>query len=323
MNNDDYFIKIEKIPIITKLNKKSKYYDDFKNLVNMYASSLDVGALVREIGFTPHNFSNHCRDIYKILSDILPDKFYKVYNKGSNLFLLLTAVLMHDYYMSQDASEEARRKHSELGKKFVEKEIFGKENTPLKMYCSKEFGEALADVIYAHSDIKDEHGGIDTYTFEKILEKYSDKRKKVKVDGEELNVPFVAGLLRFADELDISYERIEGTGYEGKINTEESKMHYEICKYFRPVQNRKDEEISIEIFEKEFENVPDDDKPAIAGQIINRFIKIKKEFDYLRKEVFFNNLYTKSEIWTIEKISLMNEEVYKEWIKKKVNGSIL
>lgn len=317
MSNDS-FIKIKEIPIITKL-KKGKYYDDFKNLVNLYAPSLDFGAVRREVGFTPHNFSNHCRDIYKILSDILPEKFYKVYNNGSNLFLLLTAVLMHDYYMSYDSSEEARRQHSKLGKEFVEEAIFGKENTPLKMYCSKEFGEALADVIYAHSDIKDEHGGIDTYTFKDILEKYSDKKKKIKVGGEELNVPFVAALLRLADELDISYERVEGTDYEGKINTEESKMHYEICKYFKPIQNRKGEEISIEIFEREFENVLDEDKPAIAGQIINRFIKIEKEFDYLRKEVFINNLYTKDEIWTIEKVSLMNEEVYREWIKKKVN----
>lgn len=318
MRKDNSFIKIKEIPIITKL-KKSEYYDDFKSLVNAYAPSLDFGAVMREIGFTPHNFSNHCRDIYKILSDILPEKFYKVYNKGSNLFLLLTAVLMHDYYMSQDSSEEARRQHSKLGKEFVEEAIFGKENTPLKMYCSKEFGEALADVIYAHSDIKDEHGEIDTYTFKDILEKYSNKRKKLKVGEEELNVPFVAALLRLADELDISYERVEGTDYEGKINTEESKMHYEICKYFRPIQNHRGEEISIEIFDREFENVLDEDKPAIAGQIVNRFIKIEKEFDYLRKEVFINNLYTKDGIWTIEKVSLMSEEVYREWIKKKVN----
>ncbi len=311
--------KIEKLYVIEKLKKHEGFYDRFSAIVNQYSTFLDSGALIREIGFTPHDFSHHCYDIYEILGRILPENFYNKYNNGSNLFVLLVAVLMHDVSMSQDASGEARRKHSELGKKYIESEIFEKEDSHLAIYCGKDYAGALGDIIYSHSDIKSESGEIIQYTFEEIVDKYTDSSNFVTVDSEEINVPFLAGVLRLADELDISYNRVKHIGYKNKVNTFESEMHYKICDYFGWVQVKRERphELYIEVYEQQFDILPECDRSTVAGQIIDRFLKVKKEFDIIYKEVLSSTKFASDGIWTIDRIVLKDESKYMEYVKKK------
>lgn len=311
--------KIKDLKVIKKLEEHEEYYERFKILVNDYGNNLDTGAIVRDIGFTPHDFSHHCKDIYEILGYILPNEFYTAYPEGSNLFLLLTAVLLHDISMAQDSSESARRNHSELSKQYIEKEIFEKDNTALNKYCGKDFAEALGEIVLAHSDIKGENGEINKFTFREVVAKYADRSNYVTVKNEELNVPFLAAVLRLADELDISYHRIESTDYKNKVNTEDSKKHYQICEYFRQVQINEDKphELLLKVVEQQFEALPDTDKPAIAGQIVDRFLKIKGEFNYLYKEVLSSNKFAANGIWNIDAIKLKDEKKYREHVKKK------
>ncbi len=310
--------KIKDLPIILKLSGYKKYYEKFKVLVNDYADSLDSGALIREIGFTPHDFSHHCRDIYEILGYILPDSFFDVYANGVNLFVLLVGVLFHDISMSQNASEEARRRHSELGKEFVIREIL-QEGSSLNRNCERAFAKAIGEVIYAHSDIKGVYGETVKYTFKEIVEAYADRSNFTTVDNEELNVPFLAAVLRLSDELDISYKRVQGISYKDKVNIEESKSHYEICDYFNQVQlhPNKPHELSVEVLDYVFDNLSKEDKPTIAGQIIDKYLKIKKEFDTLYKEVLSSNKFAAQGIWDIEHIQLKDEEKYRDFVKKK------
>lgn len=309
--------KIENLNVVKELKKNEELYKKFENLVNHYADILDSGAIVREVGFTPHDFSHHCRGIYNVLDEILPSKFYEVYSRGNNLFILLVAVLLHDISMAQDCSEKGRRNHSCQSQKYIRDEALSKSDTVLKSNCRREFVEALGDVIYAHSDIKAENGEVSTKTFEDVVKRYKDNSDSF--EGEVINVPFLAAILRLADELDISYSRIEGTGYENKVNNADSQPYYEICEYFKPVQWHKEKpyELSIEVYDLVFEKLQEEQRPAIAGLIIERYLKIKKEFENLYSIVLSNTKYAGGGIWNIEKIVLKDEGKYSDYVKKK------
>lgn len=309
-------MSIEEIKIIKKLKTNKKYYDFFETLVKDYSEYINTGAIKRDIGFTPHDFKHHCIDLYLILSKILPEKFYKKYSKGSNLFVLLTGVLFHDIIMAESSDAESRRKHSEDGKKWIEDEIFSNGDTSLKRNFEKELASALGDVILAHSDVKDEDGEIIRHTFLEVFDNNKDELKIV--NEEEINVPYMAAVLRLADELDISYKRVEGTGYERKSNTDESRLHYEICKYFEPIKVS-DHCIEIVVLNQEFERVPEEDKPTIAGYIIERYIKIKNEFDVLYSKVLSSNKFADGGIWNIDRIKLKDEQKYRDYLKKKLS----
>lgn len=310
---------IKKLKIIRELKKHDDYYKKFENIVDFYSQILDNGAVQRDVGFTPHDFTHHCKNIYEILGNILPKAFYSKYSNGSNLFLLLTAVLLHDISMALDGSMEARRAHSKSGKDYVIKQIIEEEGSCLNINCRKSFVDALGDIIYAHSDIKDDNDNIIVHTFVEIVNKYNERNDMKTVGDEELNVPFLAALLRLADELDISYKRVEGTGYKSKKIEESSMKHYLVCEYFEQIQLHKNNPyvLSIEVIESVFMNVPEADKTAVSGQIIGKYVKIKKEFELLYNTVLSNNKYVPKELWGIERVQLRNEEIYKDYIKKK------
>jgi hypothetical protein len=322
---DRYFDEIKDFKVVSKLEiMNGELYEKFKNLVGFYGKILDSGAFNREINFTPHNFSNHCRDIYEILDIILTDEFWKKYPKGSNLFLLLCAVLLHDIIMAENMDAESRRNHSVTGKKYINDKIFEKDNI-ISNNIEMAFAQSLGDIILAHSDVKDGNENVVQYTFKEVVELYSNGDKDVSVKGESLNVPFLAALLRLSDELDISYKRVEGTGYEQKVITGDSRRHFEICEYFNMVQihNERPYELSLEVFDEKFNNLTDSEKTSMAGEIINRYQKIKREFDVIYKEVLSNNVFVSEKLWVCKDIKLKNKKYYEELIKKKESLRVL
>ncbi|MDE5778205.1 MAG: HD domain-containing protein [Lachnospiraceae bacterium] len=330
-----YIDKIKNLKIIKKLKKSEngkEFYSKFEALVNTYAEILDSGAELREIGFTPHDFSHHCRDMYEILGIILPDGFYKKYRCGQSLFLLLVAVLFHDIGMIEKMDDEVRRRHSELGKEYILREINSKRDTVLKSNIVHEMIEPLGNIIMAHSDIKSESGEVERHTFDELLKKLGDNWK-ITVQNEEINIPFIAAVLRLTDELDISYERIENTGYQKKDNIESSKIHFMLCEYFKKIQrsNERPNVLKINIYDDKFNRLQSDSEKnnvnvssaqygkaaSIAAQIIDRVEKIKKEFEELNRMVLSKIQYSSTEIWDIKEIELQNENRIREIIKSK------
>ena len=234
-----------------------------------------------------------------------------------NLFLLLTAVLLHDYSMSQDMDSAARREHSKKSMEYIKDEMFRKQDSLLVQNCDKGLGDMLGDIIYAHSDIKSETGGIEKFTFLEIVKKYEDRKNNKHMGKEEINVPFLSAILRLADELDISYKRIENTRYKEKKNIEESMLHYRICEFFDEIQiHNHSRSLSIEVIDGVFDAIEEESKPAIAGQIIEKYLKVKREFDVLYREVLSKNRYIEGGIWEIEKIELKDESKFREYVKK-------
>jgi len=296
---------IDQIEIVKKI-QGTRFEQSFINLVNFAAPELEKGPSLSEIGFTPHDFSHHCRNIYMILTRMLPEKFYDEY-KEENVFVLLVAVLFHDWGMTVEWSPEIREKHSEISKQYILQSFINNDvQSVIKLNIKSNYVEYISDIIYAHSDLK-RNGVIDKRTFVEVCQKYEEAGVETKGENETINVPFLAALLRLADELDISYDRIENIDYVKRANVPASYEHFKLCEMFKMVQksNSDDRTLIIQMEKGKYDVGEDFEKATRAAQILERYNKILKEFDEMKTRVLCNTMHVKSsEVWKINKISL-------------------
>lgn len=324
---EDNYTKIEQIGIIQKL-KGTKFNNNFINLVNYVGEILDNGPVLREIGFTPHDFSHHVKDIYLLLDKMIPEGFYAKYNAGENLFVLLTGALFHDYGMIKQWNDEIRLQHSRIGRDLF-REALANPDGVIKQFIELKYSVYIEDIIYAHSDIKAQDG-TRVETFREICEKYENQDYRHKGEREEINVPFLAALVRLADELDITYERIENINYNQINNLPSSLQHFMLCEMFREVQiSRSGENLTIvvdetkcnlQLLKKKEADISEDEILKLATQaanILERYEKIRDEFRTLNELVLRNTSYSSEEIWKIRKINLDKYDDLVEAAQKK------
>ena len=145
---------------IKKMKESNR--ERFGNIVKEYAERLnrvvnDGGAV-----YTLHDFDHHCCNLYKIISEVI---LYEeaAFNGGEKaisdweLYLLNLAVLLHDLGMTQYV-DLARDNHSVVSAQKI-KEDYRNPSNPLsegKSGLSKNDIDALALIVQAHSDVKDE-----------------------------------------------------------------------------------------------------------------------------------------------------------------------
>lgn len=328
----EYYSLIEEMPIVKRL-EGTKFKDSFVNLVKYAAPILEKGPSLSSIGFTPHDFCHHVKDIFSLLDKMLPEAFYEKYNAGENLFVLLTGALFHDIGMPKEWSEEVRARHSEIGKQEFLKP-FKENNTDsvIKQNIEAMYSDYIGDIIYAHSDIKLEDGSR-IETFREIYNKYEGLEYSTKGKQEEINVPFLAALVRLADELDITYDRIENINYLGSNNLQSSLQHFRLCELFKEIQPSKNEDAliivvdeskcNLQLLDQIAEENADNAQEAIlklateAANILERYEKIRGEFKMLDELVFRNTSYSSDEIWKIRRIELAKIDKLIEAAKKK------
>ena len=293
------------------------YFDRFKSIASAYEEIINSGPAIRPIAFTPHCYK-HCNNVFKIAEMILPESFYN--QRGDNIFVLAISILFHDLAMAYDGTMEARFKHSTLSAELVKKEMLSKANTVLKSFLpDKNMRGHITDIIAAHSDTKSDTGSIICKTFVELIDKYDSKRKHpTRGNYEEINVPFLAAILRIADELDIDGNRVKDTGHESKNMSDESREHHLLCELFSVPILKKDKPtyISLKVDDDKFDELTEDKKIQAAVSIIARFEKIKSEFKILRDRVFINANWTLPD-WKYEEIELDDEQCYRCWMAKK------
>lgn len=306
------------MPIVKRL-EGTIFKSKFANLVNYAAPILDRGPALSTIGFTPHDFSHHVKDIYSLLDKMLPKAFYDKYNNGENIFVLLTGALFHDIGMTKEWSEEVRKQHSKIGRE-VFLEPFGKNkvDSVIKQNVEMRYSKYIGDIIYAHCDIKLDNGS-KIETFREIYDKYENIPYNTRGEHEEINVPLLAALVRLADELDITYERIENIDYLETNNLPSSLQHFRLCELFKDIQLGKHDDTLVIIVDedkcnlqllKEENNDAHDEQNSIlrlateAANILEKYEKIQEEFKMLNELVLRNTRYSSDEIWRIRKIVL-------------------
>lgn len=209
------------IQCIEKMEKE--YFDRFEEIVKEYSVKLSDRVIMNGSAFTLHDFEHHCFNIYKIISEILFDEelIYK-HDYGISqreLFVLNLSVLFHDIGM-YNVLGATRENHSLKSAEYIQKE-YDDSRSVLRKKADLTNNElkALKSIVAAHSDIKD--GSVkDEYNGMKSLDlkDYTAKQGKIRAR-------FLAGVLRLADELDISSDRL-GTG-EIEQQIEEGIEKYE------------------------------------------------------------------------------------------------
>ena len=301
------------IQCIEKMEKE--YFDRFEEIVKEYSVKLSDRVIMNGSAFTLHDFEHHCFDIYKIISEILFDEelIYK-HDYGitqRELFVLNLAVLFHDIGM-YNVLGATRENHSIKSAEYIQNE-YDDSRSILRKKADLTNNElkALKSIIVAHSDIKD--GSVkDEYNGMKSLDlkDYTAKQGKIRAK-------FLAGVLRLADELDISSDRLgmgeieqqieEGIEKYEKLrkreNTEINQKELEQWEGFRvslehwkrlhlisSVQRNADGKTIEILIDDDYVTVCLDDgktEKSVARECIEIYKTVEKKFNEV-KEIAFN-----------------------------------
>ncbi|MGI6672580.1 MAG: HD domain-containing protein [Christensenellales bacterium] len=185
---------------------------------------LDSKDAVQKTFYTPHDFSNHCFNVYINLDTILQAGGYDYLQENNvlcdSLFLINVAILFHDISMNVFTVDEDRDTHSEDA---VEQFRGGDINSLKHFGVTNEQADIICTLIKAHSDIKNK-GKVITSTLKDFRSQSIGPRKKI-------DVAFLAGLIRLADELDITKHRAGGiTVDEAIAHSRNAKKHKDIIR---------------------------------------------------------------------------------------------
>ena len=204
-----------------------EWYKNWETIANSYEKTINRGPYFTNIAFAPHDFENHCMDIYKIIDSLIQtDKLGKVINV-EEVFVLLVAVILHDIIMAYNPDE--REVHSEKAKQYVIEQVYSKNDSILKNCLTRNQAQAVGWIILGHSDLKKEEK-IDTLA---IL---PGKGSQPEGTQGEINVRSLAAILRLADELDVTNMRVNGIAIEKYKINEESEIFWNQCNLFKAVR---------------------------------------------------------------------------------------
>lgn len=312
--NDEY----KQLECISKM--KQNYFERFCAIVEEYRGKLSDNIVIENSAFTLHDFDHHCFDIYKIISKVLFDGdliYRQDYGLSDReLYILNLAVLFHDIGMS-NGLDRTRDNHPIHSAEYIERE-YSSSKSILRKESDLSLNEIkiLKAIIIAHGTINDmkyqkENSGIKA-------SKLQDNEDRI---GGKIRPRFLAGVLRLADELDVSVERI-GTGeLEQEMEELEQKFNRLKNKQNRSEAENKDLEkwkgfeksldfwrklhlISV-VKRKEDDNkrillVVDDDyvqrkldesqnEATITRQLVEIYNKINKEFKEIVEVCFSGN----------------------------------
>ena len=194
----------KRLPCYAKMDRADQ--EEFDKLVQYYGSILNQGPDQTITVYTSHDFDRHCFDLYRIISMyLLQEKGIQQLNMGE-LYLLNLSVLLHDISMCRGGYEDNantmfnRDIHALQSAQWIKHE-FEQGNTPLSQcgLTAKQV-EIICDICKAHSTLK----GWETPTG--LLNPELEFTKIGKT--ETIRVKALAGILRVADELDVTRDRL-------------------------------------------------------------------------------------------------------------------
>ena len=216
--NEEY----KEIQCIDKL--EDQYKERFFVIVKHYAMKLPEELRVEGSAYTLHDFNHHCINIYRIISEIILFPQIAYGREGltqKELFILDLAVLFHDIGMSSYFDSD-RKVHSRKSAEYIQ-QIYHTPDSVFRVQSDLNENEvkALKLIVMAHSDIKD--GSIAEN--ENGLNNPSLKDDIMAQARGRIRARFLASILRLADELDITVERLGNGDTESKlIQLKEKKM---------------------------------------------------------------------------------------------------
>ena len=193
--------------------------------------------------YTFHDFNHHCTNIYHIIDGIvLTDDAYVISDPLTEreLYLLNLSVLLHDIGMHK-VTYVNRNKHAIESAKIIEA-MYNNSESALSVAhsgISKNEIKALKRIVIAHSDNKP---GVCELDSEELNETINDLKGTIRVK-------LLAAILRIADELDITSERIGSLRIKEELSSARERLTNEIYRKEMTTEERKDLENSVESLE--------------------------------------------------------------------------
>ena len=266
---------------------KKEHKESFDRLATHYGAKLNKGCPVGDTLYTSHDFDKHCNDIFKIISNIiLLHADEKMFN-SKELYILHLSVLFHDISMAMNITFN-RDKHSQESADYVRNE---EKNESSPLYQEKQNNNlthndisVIRKIITAHSDIKD--GSVDD-------DKNGIKNPDLtfKMNGS-INGKALAAILRLADELDITSDRLGTETFANQLsndieNQRISIRHWKKLHYFSMIDYTKNDLSQLEIHcDDEYILTNIDDISNIVSDIMEIRNKILKELTTALNYVF-------------------------------------
>ena len=223
-------------------------------LIEDYAEELNTPIHVGDSLYTPHDFNHHCYNLYRIISNHLCDLRVGIDRRtqfsGFELFLLDIAVLFHDYAMSTISTLNVERKTHSADSARCFMQQWDNHDSSLykngqKVNMRDNDIRAVAAIIKAHSDEKGPNAPKKTGIFSADLKDEMDSS-----DPNPVRAKFLAGILRLADELDITSDRIGNVHLVDQLDPDdpENRFSYQCWSdlhYFSSLRN--DQEIHTQL----------------------------------------------------------------------------
>lgn len=193
--------------------------DRFDRIALDYANKLNSISSDNGSVYTLHDFDHHCCNLYKIISEVvLYDKL--VFGQGNTtlsnkeIYLLNLSVLLHDIGMTKKV-DWVRDNHSVVSAEMIQKDYSNAASvlSANRSGLSKNESHALALIVQAHSDVKDDSipdckNGLKNNLLKNDMPSSTSKKIRAR---------FLANILRLADELDITSERLGAMDVEEEL----------------------------------------------------------------------------------------------------------
>lgn len=209
-----------------------EYKQRFEEIVSENAEILAIPIYENGSIYTEHDFDHHCCNLFRIISDLLlDDTAYSADGTGLNsreLYLLNIAVVLHDIGMFEKVDFD-RKRHSLLSANKIEEKYRIPQDSLSegKSGLSRNEIKALKRIVQAHSDVKD--GSVSEE--ENGLKDRKLTNSMPGNQGKHIRARFLANVLRLADELDITNDRLGGADIEAELKKavdNEEKLEIEL-----------------------------------------------------------------------------------------------
>lgn len=290
-------------------NMGEDYLEKFQDLVKHYGPKLSKNLSKNGSIYTMHDFEHHCCDLFKIISNVILNVNLAYDDttglKRRELYILNTGVLLHDMGMNK-AVDMNRDTHSYDSAEFVRKEY----KEPTSALAEEQSGltvneiKGIRNIVEAHSDGKRPE-------IPECQRGLNNPRLEETLDGRhgEVHEMFLAYILRMADELDVTSNRIGQGSVEKQLENAE-----EVIQKLEKQLESCDSELE-EALKKRLEECMESKKSLTHWKRLYLFREIKREAKEGQAYLIVDDEYVEQRLEAGDSIQNLADEINRVFLK--------
>ena len=255
-----------------------EYLPRFTTFRDGIAPNLQPTAQIDGDAFTSHGY-DHCVRIFRELNNLLDGHSpFWADIKPEELFCLALATLLHDLVMT--THPRLRATHSDEAQRIIREEFEKTKGALAAFHLSDPVVDAIADIVYAHSDLKGPGGQV----IERTLEAVKDQEQSG--DSGRIRTYLLAALLRFGDELDCTSQRIHDAQRSLALEQVAKSPDWRACELIREVKPPQTARTDIMLKVNDLALKESDDKANDLALINKTLQKLRVSLEEVQRVVF-------------------------------------